>query len=182
MNSKTYSFVVTAFGAAIIAVMAQIIIPLPVIPITGQTLAVGIVVTILGLKYGTLSVLLYILLGAIGLPVFKGFTGGLGILFGPTGGYIIGFLAQAYVMGLYLRKFGITYFHGIVANLLGTIITLAFGTAWLKVISDLTWESAFWSGTAPFIIVGVLKGILAAWFGVILQKRLASANLLRKLN
>lgn len=182
MHRKTFPLVITAFGAAIIAVMAQIIIPLPVIPITGQTLAVGLVVTILGLKYGTLSVLLYILLGAIGLPVFKGFTGGLGILVGPTGGYIIGFLAQAYVMGLYLRKFGISYFHGIIANIIGTIITLSFGTVWLKLISELSWETAFWSGTAPFIIVGIIKAVLAAWFGVILRKRLESANLLRNLN
>ena len=181
MFSKTYSYVVTAFSAAIIAVMAQITIPLPLIPITGQTLAVGLVVTILGVKYGTVSVLLYILLGAIGLPVYSSFTGGIGILMGPTGGYIIGFLVQAYLMGLYLQKFGTTYVHGIIANLFGMVITLSFGTVWLKIVNDLTWTAAFFSGTVPFIIVGIVKAVLAAWLGVVLHNRLYSANLLRKL-
>ena len=66
LSSKTYSLVLTAFGAAIIAVLAQITIPLPLVPITGQTLAIGLIVTILGFKYGTIAVLVYILLGAVG--------------------------------------------------------------------------------------------------------------------
>ena len=131
-KGSTYQYVLAAFGAAIIAVLAQVTIPLPLIPITGQTLAVGIIVTILGTRLGTLSVLLYILLGAAGLPVFSGMSGGLGILVGPTGGYIVGFLATAIIMGLYLDKFGITFAQAIIANIIGMIITLAFGTVWLK--------------------------------------------------
>lgn len=181
MKTKTYSYVLTAFGAAIIAVLAQITIPLPLIPITGQTLAVGLVVTILGTKYGSLSVLLYILLGAIGLPVFSGFSGGLGIIVGPTGGYIIGFLVQAYLMGLYMDKFGTGYAQAIVANLIGMVITLGFGTAWLKIVGDLTWSAAFMGGVAPFIIVGIIKAVAAAWLGVIVRNRLESAHLLKQL-
>lgn len=178
MKSKTYAYVVTAFSAAIIAVLAQITIPLPLVPITGQTLAVGLVVTILGIKYGTLSVLLYILLGAIGLPVFSAFSGGLGILIGPTGGYIIGFLVQAFLMGLYMDQFNKTYFHAIIANLFGMIVTLAFGATWLKILGDLSWTAALMSGVVPFIIVGVIKAILAAWLGIIVRNRLLSARLL----
>lgn len=177
-KGSTYQYVLAAFGAAIIAVLAQVTIPLPLIPITGQTLAVGIVVTILGTRLGTISVLLYILLGAVGLPVFSGMSGGLGILVGPTGGYIVGFLVTAIIMGLYLDQFGITFVHAIIANIIGMIITLAFGTVWLKIVAEYTWTAAFMGGVAPFIIVGIVKAVLAAWIGIIVRRRLESAHLI----
>lgn len=181
MKSKTYSYIMSAFGAAIIAVLAQVTIPIPLVPITGQTLAIGLIVTILGTKYGTLSVLIYILLGAIGLPVFANFSGGLGILVGPTGGYIVGFVVQAYIMGKYLEMFGFTYFQAIVSNLIGMVITLAFGTVWLKVVANMSWTSAFLAGTAPFIVVGILKAVIAAGAGILVRNRLLSAQLLNRL-
>lgn len=177
-KSSTYNYVLAAFGAAIIAVLAQITIPLPLIPITGQTLAVGLVVTILGTRLGTLSVLLYILLGAASIPVFSGMSGGIAILIGPTGGYIIGFLAAAIFIGLYLDKFGMTIFQAIIANVIGMVVTLAFGTTWLKIVGDLTWTVAFMGGAAPFIVVGIVKAVLAAWFGVIVRRRLERAHLI----
>ncbi|MFJ5789647.1 biotin transporter BioY [Lysinibacillus sp. NPDC097162] len=177
-KSSTYNYVLAAFGAAIIAVLAQVTIPLPLIPITGQTLAVGLVVTILGTRLGTLSVLVYILLGTAGIPVFSGMSGGYGIVIGPTGGYIVGFLAAAVLMGLYLNKFGITFVQAIIANIIGMVVTLAFGTVWLKIVGDLTWTSAFMGGAAPFIVVGVLKAVLAAWLGVVVRRRLESAHLI----
>lgn len=177
-KSSTYNYVLAAFGAAIIAVLAQVSIPLPLIPITGQTLAVGLIVTILGTKLGSLSVLVYILLGTAGLPVFSGMSGGYGIIIGPTGGYIVGFLATAIIMGLYLDKFGITVVQAVIANLIGMVVTLAFGTAWLKIVGDLTWTAAFMGGVAPFIIAGILKAVLAAWLGVIVRRRLESAHLI----
>ena len=179
-KSSTYNYVLAAFGAAIIAVLAQVSIPLPFspVPITGQTLAVGLIVTILGTRLGTFSVLIYILLGAVGLPVFSGMSGGFAILVGPTGGYIVGFLVTAIIMGLYLDKFGITIFHAIIANLIGMVVTLAFGTVWLKVVGDLSWTAAFMGGVAPFIVVGILKAVLAAWVGVIVRRRLESARLI----
>ena len=137
MKSKTYTYALIALGAAIIAVLAQLTIPLPLVPITGQTLAIGLVVTILGTRNGTLAVLVYILLGAAGLPVFAGFTGGLSKVVGPTGGYIVGFLPTALIMGIYLKKFGTTYGQAIVANMIGMVVTLAFGTAWLKIVAEL---------------------------------------------
>lgn len=181
MKSNLYGYVLCAFGAAIIAVLAQVTIPIPLVPITGQTLAIGLIVTILGTKYGTISVLLYVLLGAVGLPVFANFSGGLSVLVGPTGGYIIGFIIQAYIMGIYLDKFGYTYWQAIVSNLIGMVITLAFGTAWLKFAANLTWTGAFLAGVAPFIIVGVIKAIIAAWVGILVRNRLLHAKLLEKL-
>ena len=180
-SSKTYPLVLTAFGAAVIAVLAQVTIPLPLVPITGQTLAIGLVVTILGTKYGTVAVLLYILLGSVGLPVFAGFSGGFSHVVGPTGGYIVGFLPTAYIMGIYLNKFGFTYPHAIMANIIGMIVTLTFGTIWLKFAADMTFYAAFMAGAAPFIIVGIIKGVIAAWAGILVRNRLLSANLLQQI-
>lgn len=181
MKSKTYAYVLTAFGAAIVAVLAQVTIPLPLVPITGQTLAIGLVVTILGTRYGTLSVLLYILLGAVGLPVFTQFSGGLSVLVGPTGGYIVGFLLTALIMGIYLDKFGYTYVQAIIANIIGMVVTLTFGTAWLKIAANMSWTEAILAGATPFIIVGIIKAVLAAWLGILIRNRLSSAHLLQKL-
>lgn len=181
MKHNTTALILVAFCAAIIAVLAQISIPLPLIPITGQTLAIGLVVTILGLKYGTYSVLLYIILGAVGLPVFQAFTGGVGIIFGPTGGYIIGFIPAAIVIGYYLKKTSITFIQALIANILGMFVTLLFGASWLKVLNDLTWEQAIIAGVLPFIVVGVVKAAIAAFVGVIVHERLKQAKLLTKL-
>lgn len=168
----------TALFAAIIAVLAQVTIPLPLVPITGQTLAIGLAATILGAKYGTLSVLIYLLMGAIGLPVFAQMSGGLGILFGPTGGFLFAFIPTAYVIGLYLEKSGFTLKNAIFANLIGTLISLTIGTVWLKYVVALTWTAAFLAGFFPFIIVGILKAVLAAWAGIIVRQRLSSNHLL----
>lgn len=178
MKNSVYPYILTAFCAAIIAALAQVTIPLPLIPITGQTLAVGLVVTILGLKFGTYSVLLYVLLGAIGLPVFQGFSGGAIHLVGPTGGYIVGFIACSLVMGLYYKFAGVTFTHAVIANMLGMVVTLVFGAVWLKVSNNLSWTAAWAGGVAPFLVVGVVKGLIAAWVGVIVRDRLMRAHLL----
>lgn len=84
---KLRSMILTALFAAIIGIMAQLTIPLPLVPITGQTLAIGLAATILGSKYGTLSVLLYLVIGSAGVPVFAEFSAGISKLIGPTGDF-----------------------------------------------------------------------------------------------
>ncbi len=175
---KLRMMMTTALFAAIIAVLAQITIPLPLVPITGQTLAIGLAATILGAKYGTISVLLYLLMGAIGLPVFAQMKGGLGILFGPTGGFLFAFIPTAFIIGYFLEKKGFTIKNAIFANIIGTFLSLIIGTAWLKFIADLTWTAALFAGFSPFVIVGILKALLAAWAGITVRQRLASNRLL----
>lgn len=170
--------ILTALFAAIIGLLAQITIPLPLIPITGQTLAIGLASTILGARYGTLSVLLYIFLGIAGIPVFSAMTSGLGIVLGPTGGYIVGFIPAAFIIGLYIEKTQLTFTNAMIANTIGMIVTLMFGTAWLKFSSDLTWIVAISSGALPFIVVGLIKATLASYLGVIIRNRLMTARLL----
>ena len=102
---KTREIAYIGLCTALIAVCSWISIPLTV-PITLQTFAIFLTVALLGLKNGTITVLVYILLGAIGLPVFSGFKSGAAVLLGTTGGYIIGFLFSAIVVGLILKFFG----------------------------------------------------------------------------
>ncbi len=131
--SKTYDLVYIALFAVLITVCSWISIQTTV-PFTLQTMGVFLAVSILGGKRGTLSVLVYILLGAIGLPVFSGFTGGIGILLGNTGGYIIGFLFSALFMWGFEHLFGNGRVIQLVSMLLGLLICYAFGTAWFMVV------------------------------------------------
>src|SRR5699024_80196 len=104
-SSQLRMMIITSLFAAIISVLAQVSIPMPLgVPITGQTLAIGLAATILGSRYGTLSALLYMIIGAVGVPVFAQFTGGPGVLLGPTGGFIVGFIPTTFIMGYYLEK------------------------------------------------------------------------------
>lgn len=101
----TKGLVLTAMFTAVLAVLSQISIPLPGgVPITLQTFAVVFLAVNLGSGYGTVSVLVYLLIGAAGIPVFANFNGGLGVLFGPTGGYLLGFLPLAALTGLGAKR------------------------------------------------------------------------------
>lgn len=177
-HDKTKMMMIIAMFAALISILAQVTIPLPLIPITGQTLAIGLTATILGSKNGSLAVLVYLLLGLIGLPVFASFSSGFGVLFGPTGGFLIGFIPTAFITGLWLEKTTYTYWNAIIANLIGVCISLSFGVIWLKVAGSLSWHAAFLSGALPFIPVGIIKALLAAWLGILIRQRLTMAKLL----
>lgn len=175
---KLRMMIVTALFAAIIGVLAQISIPIQPVPFTGQTLAIGLAATILGSRYGTLSVLLYLIIGAAGVPVFAEFSGGVSKLVGPTGGYLVGFIPSAFLMGWFMEKTSFNFKNAMIANTIGMFITLAFGTAWLKIAANLSWTVAFAGGFSPFIFFGLLKAFLASWVGILVRNRLISANLL----
>src|SRR5690625_339153 len=141
---KLRIMIIIAMFAAITSILAQVAIPLPFgVPITGQTLAIGLAATILGSRYGTLSVLLYLLIGATGVPVFAQFTGGLGILIGPTGGFLVGFVPAVFIMGYYLEKTSVTISNALIADIIGMFITLIFGIVWLKFFAGVSWTAAF---------------------------------------
>ncbi|MBF2554756.1 biotin transporter BioY [Listeria marthii] len=178
-DQKLKFLVVDALFAVIIALLAQVAIPLGPIPLTGQTFAIGLAATILGGRHGTISVLVYIVLGAVGIPVFQGMTAGIGIIFGPTGGFIIGFIFNALLTGWLLEKTKFTVPYAIVANILGAIVTLIFGVLWLKVSTGLDWPAAFLTGMVPFIIPGIIKAVFAALLGILIRDRLIKAKLLK---
>ena len=135
MTSKQIAYI--AMGAAGIAVCSWISIPMTV-PITLQTFAVCLLTAVFGLKMGMWTVLSYLLLGAVGVPVFAGFRGGVGVLLGVTGGYLVGFLFTALSVGIAVDRFGrkIPILVGSMA--LGILLCYAFGTAWFIVIYSRT--------------------------------------------
>lgn len=177
MNTSLKSLILAAEFAAIIAIFSQFTIPLGLIPLTGQTLAVGFTATILGRRVGTQAILIYLLLGFIGLPVFAGMKAGIGVLFGPTGGYLIGFIFTGLVVGTILEKTDFTYFWAVLANIIGALIPLIFGSIWLKFFSDSTWLAAFTGGFLPFILPGMIKAIAAAYIGITIRKRIGRSYL-----
>ena len=118
-----------AICSALIAVCACISIPMTV-PVTLQTFAVFVTVGLLGTRRGLAAIAVYILLGAVGLPVFSGFRGGIGMLAGATGGYIMGFLLLALVMGWILKKGGKGVWNMALAMAAGLLVCYAAGTAW----------------------------------------------------
>ncbi|MBM0067586.1 biotin transporter BioY [Alkalicoccobacillus gibsonii] len=177
-SNKLRDLIHCGIFAAITAVLAQLEIPLPLVPISGQTLAVGLAATILGSRKGALAMLCYVLLGTVGLPVFAGASGGVHILFGPTGGYIFAFIFTAFLTGYYLEKTSFTLVHAMIANTLAATLALTLGTIWLKYAASLPWAGAIAAGVTPFIIPGIIKASLASWIGITVRKRLISANIM----
>ena len=119
--------------AVVIAICSWISIP-TVVPFTLQTFAVFLAVAVLGGKRGTLAVIVYVLLGAVGLPVFSGFKGGIGVLLNTTGGYIIGFVFSALVMWAFEKSFGKKTWALILSMVLALAVCYAFGTVWFMIV------------------------------------------------
>ena len=130
---KTTDLAYIALGAVIIAICSWISIPTTV-PFTMQTFAVFFILSLLGGKRGTVAIIVYVLLGAVGVPVFAQFTAGIGILLGMTGGYIIGFIFMGIVYCLIVHFFGKKLWVEILAMVIGLAICYAFGTMWFMVV------------------------------------------------
>ena len=128
-NFRTIDLAYIALGAVLIAVCSWISIPTTV-PFTMQTFAIFFVLSILGGKRGTAAILIYVLLGAVGIPVFANFTSGIGILLGNTGGYILGFLFIGLIYWLMVHFLGKKLWVEILAMVIGLAVCYAFGTAW----------------------------------------------------
>ena len=164
-HTSTATLTYVALFAALIAICTWITIPGPV-PFTMQTFAVFAAVGLLGWKLGTVSVLVYILIGALGLPVFAGFQAGFGVLFGMTGGYILGFIVSAIVTGLLIKHFGQSTVSMAISMVIGLILCYALGTVWFVVLytqntGAISVFSALTMCVFPFIIPDLLKIALA---------------------
>lgn len=163
--------------AAVICILAPFSIPIGVIPISFTNLAVYIALYVLGTKKGTISYLIYLLIGLVGIPVFSGFASGPGKLFGPTGGYLIGFIFMAIVAGIFIDKFIDKMYMCFLGMILGTIVVYGFGTAWLAFQGSLTFQSALWAGVIPFIPGDLVKIVIAMIIGPQIRKQLIKAHL-----
>ena len=157
-----YDLALIGGGSLFVALAAQIAIPLPFspVPITGQTLAVLLVGALLGSRRGACSLLLYLMEGAAGLPVFATGTGGLTRLLGPTGGYLVGFVAAAYVTGwLAEHQWDREVLSNALAMFLGNVVIYVFGLPWLACFVGAGRALAL--GLYPFIAGDLLKLALA---------------------
>ncbi len=162
-HALLYDIVLVIGGSLLIALCAQIAIPLPFspVPITGQTLAVLLVGALLGSRRGGLCLLTYLVEGIAGLPVFAGGATGLAHLLGPAGGYLIGFTAAAYITGLLAeRGWDRRTETTLLAMLLGNAVIYAFGLPWLAFFAGV--GRVLPLGLYPFIAGDLLKSILAA--------------------
>lgn len=188
-RSKLYLYLLCSLFAALTAVFSQIMIPLVFtpVPINLALLAVWICGGVLGAKKGAIAILVYILLGAIGVPVFHGLTGGFGVLAGPTGGYIVGYLPAVIIFGLlakryipdYSKESGRDYkktaariFIALVIGLPALAACYAIGTAWFMITSGTGFLAALWMCVIPFIPGDLLKLALASVVLEALRKRI----------
>lgn len=163
---STYELCTAALGTALMAVCAWITIP-TAIPFTLQTFAVFLVTGLLGLKCGTASLLAYLLLGAAGLPIFSNFRGGVGVLFGTTGGYLIGFIFTALTIGLMTKYLGRSLPVLIISMALGAVFYYIFGTVWFLYLytstsGPIALTSVLSMCVVPFLIPDAIKLLLAA--------------------
>ncbi len=179
----------SAIFAAIIAVLAQLSIPLPGgVPLTLQTLAVMLAGVILGAKNGCIAVIIYILLGAVGLPVYAGFKGGLSTILGPTGGFIVSFWTISLCAGLGMR-FGsrakrnldslkLYYFFIAIGILIGAVCNYIIGVVWFSTVTGNTSLNAIKLCVLPFVVTDLIKIVLATALGPMLRNSLIKNGLM----
>ncbi|MGL5085381.1 MAG: biotin transporter BioY [Clostridium sp.] len=172
LNLSVKEITLVGMCAALMAIFSQLSIPLPftTVPVTMQTFGLIIISIVLGRKLGTLSIIIWVLIGVIGIPVFAGFSGGIGVLLGPTGGYIIGFILMSFIIGLFsnttkkwLLFLGVT---------LGQAVQFFFGVIQLKIVLGLTTQGALAAGLYPFILKDIIIITVSVFIGITVKKAL----------
>ena len=159
----TKQLTLCAFFAALSAALSQIAIPIGPVPIALTHISIFLAAGLLGAKYGTLSQVAYVLLGAAGIPVFAGFQGGMGVVAGPTGGFLAGYIGCAFVTGIIIDRFGTSLKATLPAMCVGWFVTYAFGIPWfmrytgMNLIAALIFMAQFVPGD---ILKTFLSGIL----------------------
>ena len=184
--SNTRNLVLCAMCAAITCILAPLSIPLTGgVPVSLATFAVMLSGVLLGGPLGALSQLIYVLLAAVGLPVLAGWTGGLGIVLGMTGGYIIGYIPCAWLTGLIYKKYGETakrpvkILSMILGMTAGNIALYVIGTAWFMFITEMTLKASLTACVIPFIPGNIIKMAAVIIIGLPVEKairRTAYAN------
>jgi len=156
---KTKKMILCALFAALTAVCSMVSIPLPFtpVPINLATLSVFLAGGLLGSRYGAASQTVYVILGAVGLPVFHSFTGGFGVITGPTGGYIIGYIAAAWLTGFLIEKLGHSFLKNIAAMIAGLAVCYAMGTMWFMYITSTGLAAALMMCVVPFLVGDAIK-------------------------
>lgn len=170
---NTTDMVRIALFAVLIAICSWLSVPATV-PFTLQTFGVFLTVAVLGGKRGTMAVLLYLLMGAVGIPVFAGFNGGIGALLGSTGGYIVGFLLCALVMWGMEKLLGKKQWVLALSMLLGLVVCYTFGTVWFIIVyARSTGPVGLWTALGWCVFPYILPDLLKMALALILNRRLS---------
>jgi len=181
----TYHLTLTALMTAVTCILGpmSLVIPISPVPISFTNLVIYLTVLVLGTKLGTISYLIYLLLGLAGLPIFSGFSGGAGKLLGPTGGYLIGFIFMALICGVFDGKFTTKSLKNrgfrVFGMILGTAVAYLFGTVWLAYSAGMDFYAALWAGVIPFIPGDLAKILIVEIAGPEIRGRLQQAGLLK---
>ena len=164
---------------AIICVLSPISIPIPVspVPISLATFAVMLAGCLLGARRGSICVILYLLIGICGIPVFSAYGAGIGKVLGPTGGYLIGYIPLVILTGLAFSRFSNPVFQGLF-TVAATAVLYLLGTAWLALSAHLTFPQALMMGVIPYIPGDLVKIIIVVLVGPVIRDRLLKAGLL----
>lgn len=163
---------------AVTCILGPFAIPIPIspVPISFTNLAVYLTVYVLGMKAGTISYLIYLLLGFAGLPVFSGFTGGVAKLAGPTGGYLVGFIFMAAIAGWFIDHFQGNRIAHVVGMAAGTAVCYVFGTVWLAGQLGISFTAGLGVGVIPYLPGDAAKIALAILIGPTLRKEIRRLN------
>lgn len=178
MNTK--AMVLIGMFTAVLAVLAQISIPMPSgVPITLQTFAVALIGYVLGCKRGITSTLIYVLLGTVGVPVFSNFRGGPGVLFDKTGGFIWGFFFLAAFCGIAAAKQNKVIMTTL--PLAGLLVCHLFGIVQFVILTGMGFMAAAALVSIPYLLKDIISVFLAFMLAVVLKRALSAANILPKM-
>lgn len=178
-NWTTRQLTAVALMAAVMCVLGPMSVPIGAVPISLTNMVVCFAVWLLGPQYGALSVLVYLMLGAVGMPVFSGFAGGLAKLTGPTGGYLIGYLPMSMLAGWIMVRAKEQPVISALGLVLGTAVCYTMGTAWFVLQMGCTLSHALTVCVYPFIVIDLAKIVFTAVVGTVVKKRLREAKLLQ---
>lgn len=169
-RNKIKMLVITAMVTAVVSIISPLAIPLPFgVPVTLQTFAVAFAGYFLGYKLGVLSIFIYVLIGAVGLPVFSGFNGGLGVLTSYTGGFILGFLFLALFCGIRFKTENTYLF--IVSGVVGLLLCHSMGITQFSLVSKNTFMESMVMSSIPFLIKDIASVVAAYMVAGTLRKR-----------
>ncbi len=175
-----YELTTCAIFSALMCIFGPLAVPIGPVPVSLTNLVIYLAVFLLATKGTTLAFVIYLLLGAVGLPVFSGYSGGLGKLSGPTGGYLIGFIFLAIISGIAFEKSKGNLIITAIGMVLGTLVTYTFGTAWFIFQAKCTLPYALGICVTPFIPFDLGKIVIACIVGQTIRKALLRTGLLPK--
>ena len=168
----TYQMAVTALMAAVLCVLGPLSVPIGAIPISLSNFVICLAAWLLGARFGTLSVAIYLAIGLVGVPVFSGYGAGIAKLAGPTGGYLVGYLLMAFIGGLFIEKSKGQPVVSAVGLILGDAACYVLGTIWFMVLTGLDLPTSLTYCVIPYLPGDVIKIALASLLTIQLDKRM----------